>query len=786
MFDHLTCFPYAVISGVLSHDHSKVLGPQVSVKLYHSILSHWFKVDGANDSRPQRAQSTQHKCFRVPVTADIQHHLKRTDFLTPLNEKLSEACANATLCEQGILVDPTSGSEWNQQWVTQCKEIVDSFMTTITELSLDVPPGVIGKVYPVIMAQVHNPNVTISTAQSEDQVVMIGRTSDVEVLEARVRKIIYENLDTTKNENFPVPVLVLIDQCVGQRLKGVHKNVLFETDLRNKTLQVSGKDLSCDKFLEDVRKLHPEVIDVRLEEEAVGLLANATGKPLLLSKIGEEPIGYYFSNAEGELPSSDVAVVSRLHLVSENRKVAIKVAQNLQNTIATTSIDVPKELKYTVHSEAWSATRRRIQSTFVTHLNLHPENKKIVIVCDSRHVEQIKVDLKQFVQGECYMDSTIEIERLQWEFMETYSKGWRELSEQIKGSGLQYSFPGASGPAVIKMEGEVTPVTKFTRCIHEIRDGIKVGKKEVSKPGAVKHFESTGGKNALKGIAADQKAVVDVYTVEEEADNVKRAARSLHHKICHGTTDDGRMVNIVHGDLTDFSADVIVNAANEQLNHTGGIAGIIARKGGPVVQEESTKHVERAGKVSMGDAVLLKAVGNLPCKAIVHAVGPRWNGGHAQEEAYLAKAVRNSLAEASKHNYTSIAFPAISSGIFGVPVDICARAMMQGIKDFSALGQSPVLHVITIVLFQGDLISNFTKTASSALKNYSDQPGGHTVTPLYPSAQRQLSSTGPRRPSGIPVAQGLELKKGSLTSYQVRLQLVETRETRRYLTTVSF
>ena len=762
-----------MISGVLTHDHSKVLGPKVSVKLYHPILSHWFKENGTNDSRPQRAQSTQHKRFDVPVSTAIQHHLKRTDFMAPLNEKLNEACGNATLCEQGILVDPTSGSEWNRQWATQCKEIIDSFLGTITELPLDVPAGVMDKVSPVIWAQLHNPNVTITPSGSGDQVVMIGRTSDVGMLESKVRKIIHENLDTVKNENFPTPVLVLIDQCVGQRLKGVHKNVLFETDLCNKTLQVSGKDLSCDKFLEEVRTLHSELIDVRLGEEAVGLLASATGKPLLLSKIGEQAVGHYFSNAEGELPSSDVAVVTRLHLVAENRRVAVKVAQNLQNSIATTSIDVPEELKYTVHSEAWSATRRRIQSNFGAVLNLQPENSKIVIVCDSRHVEKIKVELKQFVQGECYEDSTIEIERLQWEFMETYSKGWKELSEQIKGSGLQYSFPDASGSAVIKMKGEVTPVSKFTRCIHEVRDGVKVGKKEVSMPGAVKHFESTVGKNALKGIAASQKAVVDVYTVEEEADNVNRATRSLHHKICHGTTDDGRLVNIVQGDLTDFSADVIVNAANEQLNHTGGIAGIIARKGGSIVQEESTKHVERAGRVSMGDAVLLKAVGNLPCKAIVHAIGPRWNGGHAHEEAYLAKAVRNSLAEASKHNYTSIAFPAISSGIFGVPVDICARAMMQGIKEFSAMGQSPVLHVITIVLLQGDLISSFTKTASRALKNYSDQPGGHTETPLYPSAQRQLSSTGPRRPSGIPVAQGLELKKGSLTSYQVRLQLVE-------------
>ena len=106
---------------------------------------------------------------------------------------------------------------------------------------------------------------------------------------------------------------------------------------------------------------------------------------------------------------------------------------------------------------------------------------------------------------------------------------------------LTQSIPGETGPAVIRMKGEATPISTFTR-IHEIRDGIKVQKKEVSKPGAVKHFRSTGGRSALKAIAAEQKAVVEVYTVEEEYKETNKVTGSLYCKICHGTTDDGRMV----------------------------------------------------------------------------------------------------------------------------------------------------------------------------------------------------------------------------------------------------
>ena len=226
---------------------------------------------------------------------------------------------------------------------------------------------------------------------------------------------------------------------------------------------------------------------------------------------------------------------------------------------------------------------------------------------------------------------------------------------------------------------------------------------------------------------------------------------------------------IMQGDLTEFSVDVMVNAANEKLNHSGGSAGIFSRKGCSIVQEEATKYVRRAGKLTVGDAVLLMPAGNLPCKTIVHTFGPRWNAGKVHEAAYLAKGVHNSLVEASKHNYTSIVFQVIRSGIFGVPIDVCAKAMMQGIKDFSAQGHPPQLHSITIMLFQKEHITPFTKASSVALKSFSEQMGRQLAQQPHPSTQKRSSSTGSRRPSrlGVPVAQALELKKGSLTSYPV-------------------
>lgn len=117
----------------------------------------------------------------------------------------------------------------------------------------------------------------------------------------------------------------------------------------------------------------------------------------------------------------------------------------------------------------------------------------------------------------------------------------------------------------------------------------------------------------------------------------------------------------VLGDMTREEVDAIVNAANTHLAHGGGLAGAIVRAGGEVIQEES----DRIAPVPVGGAKATSA-GNLPCRWVIHAVGPRW--GEGDEEAKLRSAVRASLDEAARLRARSVSLPAISTGIFGYPV----------------------------------------------------------------------------------------------------------------------
>jgi O-acetyl-ADP-ribose deacetylase (regulator of RNase III) len=123
--------------------------------------------------------------------------------------------------------------------------------------------------------------------------------------------------------------------------------------------------------------------------------------------------------------------------------------------------------------------------------------------------------------------------------------------------------------------------------------------------------------------------------------------------------------------------DAIVNAANGHLAHGGGVAGIISRAAGPELQAESDALIRRLGPLPTGSAVVTTA-GKLPFKGVIHAVGPRQ--GEGDEENKLFKALTAAFARANEKGWTSVSFPAVSSGIFAVPLEVCARAYVKAAR----------------------------------------------------------------------------------------------------------
>lgn len=167
-----------------------------------------------------------------------------------------------------------------------------------------------------------------------------------------------------------------------------------------------------------------------------------------------------------------------------------------------------------------------------------------------------------------------------------------------------------------------------------------------------------------------------------------------------------QIIQIVQGDITAEEVDAIVNAANEHLQHGGGVAWAISKKGGESIQRESDLWVRQHGRVTHSSPAWTSG-GQLPAKYIIHAVGPTWGDG--DEDRKLADAVTGSLRVADELKCSSVALPAISTGIFGFPKDRAAEIIFSAVEDYFENNRSEI-KVAKLVLFDQPTVEVFLES----------------------------------------------------------------------------
>jgi len=157
-------------------------------------------------------------------------------------------------------------------------------------------------------------------------------------------------------------------------------------------------------------------------------------------------------------------------------------------------------------------------------------------------------------------------------------------------------------------------------------------------------------------------------------------------------------LSVIQGDITKQKVDAIVNAANSSLMGGGGVDGAIHRAGGPEILAACKQIVMEKGRCPTGQAVITTA-GRLPARFVIHTVGPVWHGGDGEEERLLASCYEHSLELADANGCKSIAFPNISTGIYGFPKALAAKIAVAAVRDFSTVAH---LKQVIFVCFEND------------------------------------------------------------------------------------
>lgn len=172
-------------------------------------------------------------------------------------------------------------------------------------------------------------------------------------------------------------------------------------------------------------------------------------------------------------------------------------------------------------------------------------------------------------------------------------------------------------------------------------------------------------------------------------------------------------LELKQGDITEENVDAVVNAANSRLAGGGGVDGAIHRRGGPVIAEQCREIIKRIGRLETGRAVHTDA-GDLPARYVIHTVGPIWRGGAAGEAELLASAYRSSLDVARELGVKTIAFPSISTGAYGYPVEEAAAVALKAVIDY--VKQHPDLFdEVRFVLFDSRTFDAYRKALQELL-----------------------------------------------------------------------
>ncbi|XP_071948866.1 protein mono-ADP-ribosyltransferase PARP14-like [Antedon mediterranea] len=258
----------------------------------------------------------------------------------------------------------------------------------------------------------------------------------------------------------------------------------------------------------------------------------------------------------------------------------------------------------------------------------------------------------------------------------------------------------------VLIRGNRSGIDKATEKIIVFESKVQIGKHLISKPGMASYFKSEDkGRRDLKSVENIFKCIIEVdgkFTSSESKQVL------LRHKLQRGVE-----LTICKSDMTEMNVDVIVNAANDRLQHIGGLAKAIVDAGGKEIQIESDKIMTSRGGVLLSGEVVLTDAGKLPCKKVIHTVGPRYKSNQQLKmKMFLMKSVTGAYEEAEKYRFTSIAMPAISSGVYGYPLAPCTQAILEATKEY--FDDNPGSTLQQVYFLSND--SNVCKAFESAMK----------------------------------------------------------------------
>ena len=663
----------------------------MSVRLYHPLL------EGKEKEKKKGGRKSGRKEVQMEhdLVTYIQKHYKEE--LDDLLRRLDVTITPNETTNTVVITPLDQGGSCDQPWSERVEEIqtfLDGF--TKTFLYLDFNEGHVAEVQKQ-WHEVHPTSEThlvdITFVKSESRVQFIGRAKRVAELLEELKELVMkiEEDDQLKRSviryverDIPQEKLHLL-QISGfcEKLERERKQLSISVNVANSSLTLEGPRVELQEakieLWEFLTKAEGQVLE--LSERLLRVLVSSNGSRFLQESFREQQIVAILV-PEQRKTANEAKIVG---LTSENARKAERV---IQSSVKECSLSLTEENAQVTKDQKWKEFVSLMMSRNVVEVEI--VSNTLWVSGIFQDVAKCFQEVKDFLNENTILRDLIPTPEGCTRFL---FKEWKEKVERIR---RKYSTECSAvhGNDGIEISGTADNLSKCCEDIQNLISDVESANVDIDKPGMGKFFSQSQGTRLLRVVEDDHHCVIvpkrsaDVDEVPFAEEGAMEDERNVVACICSYVTPEGKKISVYKDELTKHRVDAIVNAANERLRHIGGLASAIVKAGGKEIQEECRAFVRERGNLLEGRIFVSKS-GTLPCNHIIHAVGPQWDskakrereeGKKTKKEGMLEYTISNCLKDAK--SLSSIAIPAVSSGKFGFPLDLCAEVIVGTALQF--------------------------------------------------------------------------------------------------------
>ncbi|XP_063285224.1 protein mono-ADP-ribosyltransferase PARP14 isoform X1 [Pelobates fuscus] len=569
---------------------------------------------------------------------------------------------------------------------------------------------------------------------AKEKVFLAGFSKDVVQVEPLIGKLIDNTTRRIDRERQSVTISEPLDPAFYEIMSrnGLLKNIQVISPELKLNYDAKSKNLQYNGLKEEVRNAKSEIINIKNQ---------------LKSKfIAFDPhIFEFLKSADSKEMSCLLFIRHNIQAMFESQGDTIKLTGYSTKDLSDAEKCMKQELvckkvvvndKSIIKHTEWKTLHKYLHEvfnpercTFLMEIFPPGAESELVISGLSSVVENIYEQVDNFVEENTPLEKTINVKSM------AVSQFIKDERASLWGDVKKMNVKFVINQRTITLNGSKSSILKAAAQIDMFLSKLFTDTLRIDKPGA-KAF-CMDNEDVYVNTAKSKFNCIISFQKEKES-SITSEEINLDKPHFQITVSGGVTVAVYKGDLCRHSVDVIVNAANEDLKHVGGLALALLRAAGPKLQSDCDRIVMKEGTLSPGDSVITDA-GNLPCKHVVHTVGPRWDpSSQSRCKRLLRRAITSSLELAAENGHNSIAIPAVSAGIFGFPVKQSVETIVESVREYlESHGHKSSLNRIHLVDKNDDIIKHFT----AALKDeFGDQKPN-----IFP--KRSKEGDGMSRPS---------------------------------------